>query len=101
MTVSSRGLRAALSGLALLAAFALAVSEFLPLYAVVVGTDGAPRRTVRGLENHAFAMLLLAVAAVPLALGARRGARAAMAGVAALGVVVLVVALTVDLPAVR
>ena len=44
-------------------------------------------------------MLLLGVAVVPMALGALRGARPAMFALAALGVVVLVVAFTVDLPA--
>ena len=101
VTVSSRGVRAALTGVALVAALLLAVSEFLPLFEVVVGRAEEVRRSVRGYASHAFAMLLLAAAAVPMALGARRGAAPAMAAVAAIGVVVLVIALTVDLPAVR
>ena len=101
MVVSSQGVRAVLAGVALAAALMLAVSEFLPLYEVVVGQQETTRRTVSGATNHAFAMLLLAAAAVPMALGARRGARPAMAAVGAIGIVVLVIALTVDLPAVR
>jgi len=91
----------ALCGLALVGAFLLVLSEILPLYEVVVGTLETGTRTVRGWRNHAFAMLLFGAAAVPMALGALRGARPAMAALAALGVVVLVVILTVDLPAVR
>ncbi len=101
MSASFRGLRAALSGLAFVAAALLAVSELLPLYEVVVGQAEEARRSVRGPAEHAFAMLLFAVAALPMAVGARRGARPAMAALALLGVVVLVVVLTVDLPAVR
>jgi hypothetical protein len=44
-------------------------------------------------------MLLLGLAAVPMALGALRGARPAMFALGALGVVVLIVAVAVDLPA--
>ncbi len=101
MTVSSRGLRSVLAGVALLAAFLLALSEFLPLYEVVVGQSEEGRRSVRGGSSHAYAMLLFAAVAVAMALGARRGARPAMAALAVLGIVVLVVVLTVDLPAVR
>jgi hypothetical protein len=101
VTVSFRGLRSVLAGVALLAAFLLALSELLPLYEVVVGQSEEGRRSVRGASNHAFAMLLLAAAATAMALGARRGSRPAMAALAVLGVVVLVVVLTVDLPAVR
>jgi DMSO reductase anchor subunit len=77
------------------------VSEFLPLFEVVIGSLETERRSERGFENHAFAMLLLGVAAVPMALGARRGARPAMAAVAAIGVVALVIVLAVDLPSAR
>ncbi len=101
MTVSSRGLRSVLAGVALLAAFLLALSELLPLYEVVVGQSDEGRRSVRGASSHAFAMLLFAVVAVAMALGALRGSRPAMAALLVLGVVVLVVVLTVDLPAVR
>lgn len=79
----------------------LAVSEVLPLYEVVVGGLETQQRTEPGWQNHAFAMLLLALACVPMLLGARRGARPAMAALAAIGVIAIVIVLTVDLPAVR
>ena len=79
----------------------LAVSEILPLYEVVIGTSEEQQRTEPGWQNHGFAMLLLALASIPMILGARRGARPAMAAVAAIGVVAIVLVLTVDLPAVR
>jgi hypothetical protein len=89
--------RAALAGLALVAAVMLVVSTFLPLYRITTGE--ATLDTVSGIEHHSVAMLLLGIAVVPMALGALRGARPAMAALAVLGVVVLVVAFTVDLPA--
>ena len=79
----------------------LAVSEFLPLYEVVIGGLETMTRSEPGWQNHGFAMALLALAAVPMLLGARRGARPAMAAVAALGAVAILIVLTVDLPAVR
>ena len=93
----SAGLRLALAGVAMVAAGMLVVSTFLPLYEV--GNGQATLREISGLEHHSLAMLLLGVAAVPMALGALRGARPAMFALAAIGVVVLVVAFTVDLPA--
>jgi hypothetical protein len=79
----------------------LIVSEFLPLYKVVVGTLETERRSEVGWRNHAFAMLLLGLAGVPMLLGALRGARPAMWALAGIGIVVLLVALTVDLSAAR
>ena len=75
----------------------LVVSTFLNLY--TVGTGVTTLREYSGWDHHSVAMLLLGLAAVPMALGALRGARPAMYALAALGVVVLVVAFTVDLPA--
>jgi len=91
----------ALAGLSAVAAVMLIVSEFLPLYKVVVGALETEQRSEVGWRNHAFAMLLLGVAAVPMLLGSLRGARPAMWALAGIGVVVLLVALTVDLPAAR
>jgi hypothetical protein len=87
--------------LAAVAAVMLIVSEFLPLYKVVVGALETETRSEVGWRNHAFAMLLLGLAAVPMLLGSLRGARPAMWALAAIGVVVLVIALTVDLSAAR
>ena len=87
----------ALLALSLAAAAMLVASTFLDLYDI--STQGNVLRSITGYEHHTIAMLLLGVASIPMALGARRGARPAMASVAAIGVVVLVVAFTVDLPA--
>ena len=89
--------RIALVGAAILAAGLLVLSTFLTLFEI--STGDAPLRTYSGLDHHSVAMLLLGVAVVPMALGALRGARPAMAALAALGGVVLLVAFTVDLPA--
>ena len=94
-------LRLALVGLAALAAVLLIVSEFLPLYKVLVGALETERRSEAGWRNHAFAMLLLGLAVVPMMLGALRGARPAMWALAAIGLLVIVIALTVDLSAAR
>ena len=94
--LADRG-RLGLVGAALLAALLLVVSTFLTLYSVSNGQSTL--RSISGLEHHSVAMLLLGLAAVPMALGALRGARPAMVVLAVIGVVVLVVAVTVDLPA--
>ena len=91
----------ALVGLAFLAALLLIVSEFLPLYKVVIGALDTQSRTETGGGNHAYAMLLLGIAVIPMALGSLRGARPAMLALALIGIVVLVIALTVDLSAAR
>ena len=83
--------------MAVIAAVLLVVSTFLNLY--TVGTGVTTLREFTGLDHHSVAMLLLGVAALPMAVGAARGARPAMLALSALGVVVLVVAFTVDLPA--
>ncbi len=89
--------RQALTGLALLAAVMLVVSTFLPLYEITNGQTEL--RSISGLDHHSIAMLLLGVAAALMALGSLRGARPAMLALAVIGIVVLVVAFTVDLPA--
>ncbi len=87
----------ALAAVALAAGVMLVVSTFLNLY--TVGTGVTTLREYTGLDHHSIAMLLLGVAAFPMVVGALRGARPAMLALAALGVIVLVVAFTVDLPA--
>ena len=93
--------RLVLAGLAAVAALLLIVSEFLPLYKVLVGALETEQRSEAGWRNHAFAMLLLGLAVVPMMLGALRGARPAMWALAAIGLVVVIIALTVDLSAAR
>jgi hypothetical protein len=89
--------RAALAGLAVLAAVLLVASTFLTLLRITAGDATVASRS--GLDHHSVSMLLLGVATLPMALGSLRGARPAMAALAVLGAAVLVVALTVDLPA--
>ena len=90
--------RLALAALATVAALLLIVSEFLPLYKIVVGSLETERESEVGWRNHGFAMLLLGLAAIPMLLGALRGARPAMWALAGIGVVAILIALTVDLP---
>jgi hypothetical protein len=93
--------RALAGALALAAVVLLAVAEFSTVVRVVVGSLETEKRTVVGHANHGFALLVIAIAAVPMALGALRGARAAAAALVALGAVALVVALAIDLPKTR
>ena len=86
-----------LAALAFLAAFLLVISTFLTLIEVSTGEATLDSRSA--YEHHSIAMLLRGVAVVPMALGGLRGARPAAAALAVIGIVVLVVALTVDLPA--
>jgi cytochrome bd-type quinol oxidase subunit 2 len=89
--------RLGLCALALLGALLLVISTFLTLYEI--GNGQATLRSVSAYSHHSVAMLLLGLAAVPMALGALRGARPAMIALGVIGVIVLVVAVTVDLPA--
>jgi hypothetical protein len=75
----------------------LAVSTFLPLVRITAADATVASRS--GLDQHSISLLLLGVAALPMALGALRGARPAMGALAVLGAAALLVALTVDLPA--
>jgi hypothetical protein len=92
-------IRLVLAGVGTLGAILLIVSEFLPLYRVLVGALETEQRSETGWKNHAFAMLLLGLASIPMILGALRGARPAMWALAGIGVVAILIALTVDLPA--
>ena len=89
--------RIALAAVALVAAVLLVVSGFMPLYKIT--TELATLDDTTGFGHHSIAMALLGVAAVPMALGALRGARPAMWALAGIGVVAIIVAVTVDLPA--
>jgi len=82
-------------------ALMLAVSEFLPLYEVVVGSLEEQQRTKPGWQNHGFGMLLLALASIPMIRGARRGARPAMFALMVIGAIAVLIVVTVDYPAVR
>jgi hypothetical protein len=86
----------AVAGIAL-----LVVAEFSAVVRVVVGSLETEKRSVAGHANHGYALLFVALAAVPFLLLALRGARAAAAALVALGAVALVVALAIDLPDTR
>jgi hypothetical protein len=88
--------RLGLAGLAAAAIVMLLISGFLTLITIETGLTTLDTRS--GFEQHSITMLLLGLAAVPMLLGALRGARPAMIALAAIGVVVIVIALTVDLP---
>jgi hypothetical protein len=96
--VTFRGIGAAL---AVASVILLVVGEFSVVVRVVVGSLETERRTITGHDDHRWALLLVAIAAAPMALGALRGARAAAAALVVLGAVALVVALAVDLPKTR
>jgi hypothetical protein len=70
------GLRGPATALALIAVALLVAAEFSTVVRVVVGSLETERRTVSGRENHGYALLVAALAAVPLTLVALRGARA-------------------------
>ncbi len=74
--------RLALVGTAMVAAVLVVASTFLTLFEITTGE--ATLRTYSGLDHHSIAMVLLGIAAVPMALGSLRGARPAMAALAAL-----------------
>jgi hypothetical protein len=79
----------------------LVIAEFSVVVRIVVGSLETEQRVVTGHANHGYALLVVAVAALPLLLGAVRGARVAASGLVALGIVALVVALVIDLPKTR
>jgi hypothetical protein len=93
--------RGLLVAVAVVAAVLLVAAELSPLYTVVVGALETPRRSVSAGSHHGYALVLLALAAVAMALGALRGARAAAAALVAFGAAALIVALAIDLPATR
>lgn len=93
--------RGSLAALAVVAAVVLLVAELSPLYTVVVGSLQTPRRSVSAGSNHGYALVLVAVAAIAMAVGALRGSRPAAAAIAVLGAVALLVALAMDRPDTR
>jgi hypothetical protein len=83
----------ALAGAALLVA-----AELSPLYTVVVGALGTPRRSASAGSSHGYALAIVAITAVAMTAGALRGARAAATALVVLGAVALVVAFAIDAP---
>jgi hypothetical protein len=89
-------LRRVLLGLALVACVLLGVAEFLELNHIDIITVRKDGVGVGG--HHGYALLVIAVAGVLMALGAWRGSRPAAVALAVLGVAALVIVLVVDLP---
>src|SRR3954471_19140746 len=92
---------AALIGVVVLAAILLLVAEFTAVFEVVIGALETVRRTKTGGANHAYALIPVAILAVPMAIGAARGARPPAVALVVLGIVTLAIALAVDLPSAR
>ncbi|MDQ3677531.1 MAG: hypothetical protein M3401_12135 [Actinomycetota bacterium] len=93
--------RGVFAGVAALGAALLVAAEFSPVYEVVVGTLEIVRRRMDGAENHSYALLVIALLALAMALGALRGSRSATLAIVALGCAALFVALVLDLPDAR
>jgi hypothetical protein len=84
---------------ALVGALLVLLAQFMPLYHVRVATSSVPIRTVGTGGNHGWALVPLALAAFALAVAVHRhGRRAALLGLAVLGVATLLIALLEDLP---
>jgi hypothetical protein len=84
----------------LLGAVLLIAADFSTLVEIKVIT--VTKERLSGHEQHSWAMVILGVAAIPMAYGAaRRRARPAMLGLVLLGTVALLIALIGDLPDTR
>lgn len=96
---AGRTARLALALGALLGALLVIVAQFTALYHLHSSTSSAAIKTVGTGGNHAWAPIPLALAAIVLAYAVyRTGSRVALAGLLALGVATLLIALIGDLP---
>ncbi|HSD80786.1 MAG TPA: hypothetical protein VLB47_08995 [Solirubrobacteraceae bacterium] len=98
-----RALRAGAAILALAGVVLLVVTTFAAIVRIRIGSATDPVLATgtadsSGWDRHGMALLLLAAVAVPLALAALRGTRAAGLALAAVGLTVLGIALLADLP---
>jgi len=90
-----------LAAVAVVGAVLLVAAELSPLYTIVVGALETPRRSVSAGSHHGYALAVVALAAMVMAAGALRGARAAAVALVVLGAVALLVAFVIDLPETR
>jgi hypothetical protein len=91
--------RAGLALGALLGALLVLVAQFTTLYSLHSATRSAVVKSVGTGANHAWAPVPLALVAAALAYAVyRHGSRAALAGLVALGVATLLIAVIGDLP---
>jgi hypothetical protein len=96
---AARPARAALALGALLGALLVLIAQFTELYHLHSATASSAIKTVGTGGNHAWAPVPLAVVALVLAYAVfRAGSRTALAGLVALGVATLLIALIGDLP---
>ena len=85
--------------LAVLGALLLAVAEFLTLYEVVAVTAVPEGGSYSAGGHHAYALLVVALASLPMAWGAvMGGSRPAALALLVLGALALFVVLAIDLP---
>jgi hypothetical protein len=84
---------------AFIGAVLLVVSDFTTLFKVQTEAGvTVPNGTVKGHDNHSFSMLVLGLAALPLAYWSTRYAsRPAMTGLAGLGLIAVIIAVGFDL----
>jgi hypothetical protein len=86
-------------GATFLGALALVIAELTTLYEVRSGARGAIVKSVGTGSNHGYAMALIAVCALVLALGvSRTSSRPGLLAIGVLGIVALLIALLGDLP---
>jgi hypothetical protein len=96
-----RAVRIALITAAVAGAVCLIIATFSTVIEITVGTTSkiADRDThLSGWDRHSFALVLIALFALVMTVGAWRGARPAMAALAVAGIAVLLIALVGDLP---
>jgi hypothetical protein len=94
-----RGAALAVAAGAIAAAVVLIVAEILPLYTLHIITTQLPAGSVRTGSHDAWALVPVALLAALLGAGpARHLQRPAFLGLAALGAIVLVIAVAIDLP---
>jgi hypothetical protein len=85
--------------LLLVSALALTVAEFLTLRYIKAVTAVPPGGITKGGAHHGYALAVLGVAALPMAVGSTLGgSRPAALAVTAIGAVALLIGLVIDLP---
>jgi hypothetical protein len=89
-------LGAALAVLALAGSILCVVATFSPVIKIRVLT--VERASYSGYDRHSVALIVLGAFGLAMALGAQRGARPAMAALAACGLVVVLIGIIGDLP---
>ena len=98
-SVRFEAVRALVVGGSLTAALLLVVAEFTALLEITTGAHRGAIKTIGAGPHHGYALVPIALMAAFLAVGVwRTGSRAALAGIGALGIATLLIALIGDLP---